>query len=180
MKIFTSIALIGLFFAQISNAEVVLEEIVRKGRKKWTASVVEGHMASQKTVCMAVTESKNARLEVYAEKSKHGNFVEPLVQIVLKDSVPVVGGSLLPNRSTKRYAVTVTTPENPSGETHQVLVAKYTERERLIHAIRAKRTLRLDLYNQEGRRVDRITFSLSGSSNAVKKQFSHCGLEVTR
>lgn len=174
MKLLTLLIVLGL--STPSFAEVVKENITAS--RDWKAVVLSEHMTSKKEACMASVESsdKKARLEVYAEKSKHGNFIEPTVQIVLKGMSPVLAGNLLPNRSTKSYAMSMT--PQPIGKP-QVLLARYDERARLVNDIKRKSTLRLTLYNKSGKSMGRLSFSLRGSSKVVGALFNECGLEIT-
>ena len=160
-------------FAGFSFAETVTEDI--SSLRKWKAVKVSDHTLMGEDACMASTVKSGHRLEVYSAK-KGEKFAEPTIHAILNDlSEDVYRGKIRFN-SGETFTMTYASREGmPEGV--QSLMVRFEDREEIVRLIRAKNTARVDSYNSEGQRVNRTTFSLSGSSRTVRSQFENCDLK---
>ena len=129
---------------------------------------------------MTKIKGKDSYLEVYAEKSSQGGYVQPMVQIVTTSVKPALGvvvsidGTQLPMTiSLKETKEVVLSGIVPRKVEQQVFIGKFKDKESMIRLIRAKNRFVANYYDASGR-VAQETFSLRGSSKTVKTMMDRC------
>lgn len=168
------ILVLTLLFVSTTSAEEVVQEISK--RSDWKARIIRDHQVTAKEACVASTKTKDkmAKLEVYAEKSESGSFVEPTVQIILKEPTTALG-AMVDTGSGESLPMTIALQET---EGPVAFLIKHSDRAQLIDDIKSKSRVKVSFFGPQGE-VKKIKFSLRGSSKTVKKLFESCELEVT-
>src|SRR5690606_31443504 len=107
MKLLITILILGLSvktFAQ--DASIIVH-------KDWRADKVSNHAVSGLESCVAKTTAKGTKtaLEVYAESTGEGEYVQPTVQIVTTDVAPALGVVLKMNPGGREIPMTISLKE---------------------------------------------------------------------
>lgn len=175
---FTAMARAMAWASFAAIQEVILQDIGQ--RREWKSAVMNEHRVTGKSVCLASTliSNNNARLEIYAEKSAHGGFVAPMIQVTLPVASPaegpLLGGDLnVDGRKSFPLSVDLQTPENGFRR----YVTRVGARQELVEALKAGNTVRLTLTGK-GRATQKLQFSLSGSSASIQDAFQACELKI--
>lgn len=162
-----------LFSVGLASAEeVVTEEIINF--KKWSAYKMTGHSAWGTEACIASTSGRDSIVEIYAEKVAEG-YTEPTIQVLFSGVEEQVYSATIETDKGGRKLMTLAS--TPAAEGMQAVMARLKDRDSLILAIRRYNTLTVRLRNVKGRTIQRLRFSLSGSSKTIKTQFESCGLK---
>jgi len=144
--------------------------------KKWTASKVTGHAAWNTEACLATTPSAttlDSYLEVYSEKAGQ-IYGEPTIQVIFKQAKQVYSADVNTDKGTKWTFTLASAPVDPSL---QAVMARLSDRESIIKALRSDKTLTVKLKDVKGKQIVVMQYSLSGSSGALDAQFKACDLK---
>ena len=164
--------LIG-FSASLAMAEFVAEPIPSSG--VWNAEKVENHEIWNTQACVASTETEDGDiLEViayYDEES--GDFLDPEVNVITSFDVAFLDVVGKIRGESKEYSMT---PMSTDDENVVGARAAFRDRERLVGRLRAKSWYDVSFIDTEGV-VKTLNFSLTGSSNTIRNQFSACALK---
>lgn len=183
MKLLINLLILGLAI-QLQAADKTVSEY-----KAWKLVKTTGHGVSDKAACVASTADKktNSVLEIYAEANVDGGYVAPTFQIVTTGMDPALGivasidGNKVPMTISLSETKEIEVPavDEETGETvlqkveQQVFLGKFATKNKTIHLIRAKNSVKADFYNAEGK-IGQAVFSLAGSSRTIKTLEKEC------
>jgi hypothetical protein len=178
--ILTSLLISSSFYACSLSAEEVVNEL--GSLRKWKAQKVEDHKAWGEAACLAFTTKDNSRLEVYAEENKdqQDEYIEPTVQITANSGFAkfLRAEMKIDNRRDMSFNLTLANKDQQNGT--QVALARLSDREKIIELLRAKNTATVNFYDESGKRVESVRYSLSGSSRSIGTfQFPKCDLKFS-
>jgi len=168
------ITIITLLSLNVSFAEETKTEEISKLRK-WSSYKVQNHSAWGNEACVASTQTKDAILEVYAEKVNETDFTEPTVQMVFSGIEEQVYSAVIWTDKIRRVSMTLASQSLTEGT--QAVVARLSNRSNIIKALRAHNTANVRLLDAKGKSIKRFRFSLSGSSKTIAAQFKACELK---
>ena len=175
---FQGILVLLFAFSGFASVEDVVFVDAEETGKRWTAESVSNHEVWNRPACVAYTMSDDGQssLEVVAYYDEATDrFLEPEVNVITPFDVSFLSATLKANGgSSKTYTLL---PVLPSDETLAGARTLFTDdRESLVADIRKRNRMTAQFIDASGV-AKSITFSLSGSSNAVRTQFDQCALE---
>ena len=145
----------------------------------WRAAEVTEHAFWKKDACIASTKTREGHiLEVYAQKvdgGADGIYQEPTIQVQLKGVKGVVRAILVDDGDTKyHFTLAATNEDSPRF----ALMARLSERKKIINFLKQSNTINLRLVNAKARAIDVIEFSAKGSSKGIDAALNGCGLAL--
>lgn len=155
-------------------------------QKSWSASLVQNHPLFNLDSCVAEiqgTSSNGQLMKLQIVSSEHDSlYMEPVVYVsgsrTSSQELDFHIGDLVVsvNGSAKLYK-TLPADLNPQSSVISGLISKVNDRKRLIADLSAGAKVSVT-FLKEDRVVDRVDFSLSGSSAAYKKIKTECRFEL--
>ncbi|MCJ8276579.1 MAG: hypothetical protein HRT44_10240 [Bdellovibrionales bacterium] len=182
MKLLVVLMIIGLCVPAIADENII-------EFKDWRSDKVVSHPITEKAACVAKTnvKDKDTQLEVYAEASADGEYVQPIVQIVTTDVPPALGAVMRMSPGNRRLPMSISLSESKTIQKEvmvdgqpvmedveqQVFLVKFKNKKQMIDLIKAKNTITGTFFSAEGD-VATMKFSLRGSHRSVSKMIEAC------
>lgn len=173
LLITTTLLMTALSASASLNDEIILSS------KKWETSLVSQHSVWEKPACVARTLSEDglSSLEVVAFYDDVNDiFLQPEVNVITPFDVSFLEVTVKADGfSAKTYSMLPVLPADVNTVGARAL---FSDREDLVNDLRKRNRLTATYLDTAGE-VKEITFSLSGSSNAINAQFAeeNCDLE---
>ena len=170
-------------FAQAEDSEIIKF-------KDWRADKIDSHTVTEKQACVAKTTVKNEDtvLEVYAEASPEGGFVQPVVQIVTTAQQPALGVMAKSLPGSRKTPLSISLKETKTIEIkvpgddgepvkkeveRQVFLVKFKDKDQFIRLLKNKNSIEGTFFNAEGD-LAKAKFSLRGSHKTISKLMATC------